>query len=162
MKLLVVLILALPCIMSANDTCGAAEAAGRGTFLRCGGWSCSVTVTQLKGIDSEDAWALGRTTRRDAEHDCRNAVGFPRCIAKLMAQPPVVIVANCEEGTTSFFGAQEYKLSSKAKAGELSHAEDPSFWEVEMTHRERYAAITWLLLLCPSNSRRWHVRHEAQ
>jgi hypothetical protein len=127
-----------------------------------GAGSCSVTVMEVKGIDTRDARALGRTTRRDAEHDCSKTVDVPRCIDRLTAQPPVVIVANCEKGTTSFYGAREFNLSARGKAGELEHAEDPNFWETQMTHRERYAAITWLRLLCPRNSFRWHVRHEPQ
>jgi hypothetical protein len=58
MKLLIALILMLPCIVLANETRGIAEAAGR-QFLRCGGWSCWVTVMEVKGIDTRDAWGPG-------------------------------------------------------------------------------------------------------
>ena len=59
--------------------CGAVVLPSRGlaqqttedrSFLRCGGWNCSLTAIELSGVDSKNAWALGRTTKDDAEDDC--------------------------------------------------------------------------------------------
>ena len=82
----------------------AQQTSGDRSFLRCGGWACSLTATKLSGVNSESAWALGRTTKADAENDCggREGQDFKDCVAEQTARPPVVITANCEKGTASF------------------------------------------------------------
>ena len=116
----------------------------------------------MRGIDTQAAWALGRATKENAEADCSGHEGadFAPCVAEQMARPPLVIIANCEEGTAAYFGGEEFKLSAKAKRGELPHAQDPAFWDSEMTHRARTTVITWLNLLCPKASAAWHVRED--
>lgn len=132
------------------------------SFLRCGGWNCSLTAIELSGVDSKDAWALGRTTKDDAEDDCggREDKNFLSCALEQIGRPPVVITLNCEEGTASYYGGKEFQLSEKAKAGQLPHAQDPEFWQSEMSPPDRTTAISWFRLLCPKASAKWNVREE--
>jgi hypothetical protein len=51
-------------------------------------------------------------------------------------------------------------LSAKAKAGQLAHAQDPAFWEGEMSHRARSTVISWFNLLCPKLSRKLNIKEE--
>ena len=132
------------------------------SFLRCGGWNYSLTAIELSGVDSKDAWALGRTTKDDAEDDCggREDKTFLSCALEQIGRPPVVITLNCEEGTASYYGGKEFQLSEKAKAGQLPHAQDPEFWQSEMLPPDRTTAISWFRLLCPKASAKWNVREE--
>lgn len=116
----------------------------------------------MNGIDTKEAWALGRTTKRDAEEDCSANEGdeLTRCVSEQMARPPLVITADCDEGIAAYSGGEDFKLSAKAKRGELPHAQDPEFWETDMTHRARTTVITWLNLLCPKASAAWHVQED--
>ena len=80
-----------------------------------------------------------------------------------MAWPSVdsfVITADCEEGSAGYSGGEHFKVSAKAKRGELPHAQDEAFWGSEMSHRARTTVITWLNLLCPKASAAWHVRED--
>ncbi len=131
-------------------------------FARCGGWNCSVTAVEVKAADTDKAWALGRTTREDAEEDCSAREGADRTayVAELMAQAPIVITANCQAGTASQTGGDTYRLSKAALAGRLRHAEDPKFWATSLTGRARYTLITWFQVLCPDTSRRLNIRQE--
>jgi hypothetical protein len=140
----------------------AAEKSDAKSFLRCGGWDCSLTAVEVKGIDTKEAWALGRATKQDAEEDCSGHEGadFAPCVSEQMARPPLVITADCEEGIAAYSGGEHFNVSAKAKRGELPHAQDPAFWDSEMTHRARTAVITWLNLLCPKASAAWHVRED--
>lgn len=155
-------ILAAALICTIAAPAWSAEKATKRSFLRCGGWACSLTAVEWHGIDTAEAWALGRTTRRDAEKDCsvREGREFRACVIDQMRQPPVVITADCERGAASLYGGEEFKLSDKAKRGELPHAEDPAFWDGETTHRGRFTVITWFQLLCPKASARWNLRPE--
>lgn len=147
--------------LAASGGWAAKKAQGK-SFARCGGWACSLTAIEMRGVNTKEAWALGRTTKRDAEEECQFREGpeIRKCVNELVARPPVVITADCEEGTASFYGADDYKLSEKAKKGELPHADDPAFWQTEMTHRARYTVITWFNLLCPKASAKWHIQQE--
>ncbi len=135
-------------------------------LVRCGGWACSVTAVEVKGADTAEAWFLARTTEKDAQSDCDANEGdaLKTCVAEQVARPPIVVEANCEEGTVGLYGVDPpYKVSAKAKAGKLPHAEDPAFWEdEEMTHRARFTVITWFELLCPAATAKWPVRLEPQ
>ena len=128
-------------------------------FARCGGWNCSVTVVEVKAADTDKAWALGRTTQADAEEDCSGREGADRtaCVVELMAQPPIVISANCPLGTASRNGGETYRLSKAALAGRLPHADDPKFWAGSLTGRARYTLISWIQVLCPDTSRRLNI-----
>lgn len=132
------------------------------SFLRCGGWNCSLTAIELSGVDSKNAWALGRTTKDDAEDDCggREGENFLKCALEEIGRPPVVITLNCEAGTAAYYGGKEFQLSEKAKAGQLPHAQDPEFWQSEMSPPDRTTAISWFRLLCPKASAKWNVREE--
>ena len=140
----------------------AAEKAGARSFLRCGGWACSLTATELQCLNTTQAWAIGRTTKQDAHKDCggREGLDFARCVAEQTARPPVVINADCENGTVSAGYSEDYKISDRARKGELPHAENRAFWEKEMSHREQATVITWFRFLCPQASAKWHVRPE--
>jgi hypothetical protein len=130
-------------------------------FLRCGGWNCDLTATEIRSINTTQAWALGRTTERDAKNDCQAREGpdFKACVADQMSRPPLVITANCVEGTVGIAGAnEEYKISEKAKKGQFADAEGQAFWDGDLTHRGRITVITWFRLLCPNASAKWHVR----
>jgi hypothetical protein len=133
-------------------------------LVRCGGWDCTVTAVEVKGVDTAEAWFLARATEKDAESDCDAQEGdqAKACVADLMGRPPIVVEANCEEGTAGFYGVDPpYKISAKAKQGKLPHAEDPAFWEgEEMSHRARFTVITWFELLCPAAAAKWHIRQE--
>ncbi len=132
------------------------------SFLRCGAWNCSLTAIELSGVDTKNAWALGRTTKKDAEEDCsgREAKNFLTCVLEEIGRPPVVITLNCEEGVASYYGGEDFKLSDKAMAGQLPHAQNPDFWQSEMSHRARTTVISWFRLLCPKASAQWNVRKE--
>jgi hypothetical protein len=117
---------------------------------------------EVKGIDTKEAWALGRTTKQDAEEDCSGhgkGADFASCVSEQMARPPFVITADCEEGIAAW-GGEQFKVSAKAKRGELPHAQDEAFWDTGMTHPARTTVITWLNLLCPKASAAWHVRED--
>lgn len=134
-------------------------------LVRCGGWACSVTAVEVKGVDTAEAWFLARTTEENAKSDCdaREGDDFKVCVAEQIAQPPIVVEANCEEGTAGFYGAEPSKLSAKAKQGKLPHAELPEYWEDrEMSHRARFTVITWFELLCPKATAKWHIRMEPE
>ncbi len=138
------------------------ERSKEGALLRCGGWDCSLTASELKGVDTDKAWALGRTTRKDAEADCSARKGreFMLCVTEQMARPPIVVNANCEEGIAWTYGGDEFRLTDEAKAGQLAHAQDARFWQSQMTHRARTTVIRWFRVLCPRASEKWHVREE--
>jgi hypothetical protein len=57
-------------------------------------------------------------------------------------------------------GAEHFKVSERAKQGELPHAQNEAFRDSDMTHRARTTVITWLNVLCPKASAAWHVQED--
>ena len=88
------------------------------------------------------------------------APNFARASSSRWRSLPSSSLPIAKRGLASFYGADAYKLTEKAKKGEFRHAEEAGYWETEMSHRAIYTVITWFNLLCPKASAKWNIRQE--
>jgi hypothetical protein len=128
------------------------------SFYENGGWNGEVTALKWRGIDTTNAWALGKHSKKNAEEACSAREGSDRkhCIEELISASPIEVFATCSDGVAWRNGQKErYRLTDKAKAGGLNLAEDDAAWSTELTHRAKFTVASWFALLCPSNAKRW-------
>ena len=138
----------------------AAEQPATTSFYENGSWNGEVTASRWRGINTSQAWAIGRHTQANAKEACSARQGSNRtkCIRELIKTPAIEVMANCAEGVAWRVGEKErYHLSAEAMAGKLQPIEDVAAWTDEMTHRGRWTVGSWFQLLCPSASKQWHI-----
>jgi len=109
------------------------------SFLWNGGWDGKVTAYQWGGINTAQAWAIGRISDDDLREIC-SAQGA-ECVRRLGGRAPTEIFANCDEGV-----AWQKAYPDRYRLSELVAGTRPD------SHRAQATVGTWFALLCP---KRW-------